>query len=287
MNSILDIQVSCFRNCTSPDDPQSVNLLSWLNSDKHADKVRQIRAINDKAQRGKIKKTLPAITPSGTFSRHEAAALISHSGFIGFDIDHVDDIDLVKQGISHIVNVAYCGLSVSGRGLWGLVPIRYPERHTEHFRALCNDFARYGYTLDKSCSNVDRLRIYSFDPDAYFNHEATPYIKLFTPPPAAVPRYERPADESVTRENVEKIISRITMDITANYGEEWFPIGAALANEFGESGRQYFHEISKHHPDYHPGETDRMFDHCLKGSYSQVTIASLFHIAKSYGVTYV
>jgi len=138
MSSILNVEVSCFKNYKTSDNPKPVNLLQWLHSAKYANAVKQIRETSDKNKRDQLKANLPAITPSGQFSYRSKKDLIKHSGFIQFDIDGKDHTNIANFGalkteISKIVNVAYVGLSVSGRGYWGLIPIKYPEKHKQAF----------------------------------------------------------------------------------------------------------------------------------------------------------
>jgi hypothetical protein len=40
------------------------------------------------------------------------------------------------------------------------------------------------------------------------------------------------------------------------------------------------------HPSYNIQETDKMFDQCLVCKYNKITIASLFHIAESFGISF-
>jgi hypothetical protein len=121
---------------------------------------------------------LPGITPSGIFSKREELGLIKHSGLIQFDIDpegenlRITNWDELKEQIFNIRYVAYVGLSVSGTGYWGLIPISDPSEHKAHFKAIEKFFNGYGVKLDKHPSNVAALRYYSYDPDALFRHDA-------------------------------------------------------------------------------------------------------------------
>lgn len=287
-NSILNINVSCFENCKST-IPKSIRLLSWLTNEKYKDKVLQIRSIQDEALQKTIKASLPAITPSGAFSTRSEKGLIAHSGFLAFDIDFKDNSDIpnfneLKKQISNLSNVAYCGLSVRGKGFWGAVPIpgSTPELHKQRFNALAKDFKLMGINLDPSGSDICRLRIYSWDPDGYFNHNAKPYLKILKPQQK---KTSRPALTD-TRERVEAIISKIKenhTDITEGY-QSWLKIASALANEFNEAGRGYFHTVSMFHPGYSIQDTDKMFDSVLKHDYNKITIASFFKLASDYGI---
>ena len=290
-DSVLNINVSCYAHCKAT-TPVDISLLTWLTSDKHRNKVEKIRSYQDEELQKSIKKTLPAITPSGRFTYRNTEHLIEHTGFMTFDIDadknpHVADFAKVRDEVSHIKNVAYCGLSVRGRGCWGLVPIpkSTPQEHTYRFYALAKDFAAFGLKLDPACSDVCRLRIYSWDPDAYFNHSAKVYTKILKPIPPK--NYKRPSF-SDTRDKVEAIISQIKerqIDMTQAYKSEWFGLAAALANEFGEGGRGYFHTLSMFHSGYNVRDTDKMFDGVLKRRYEKWSIGTLFALAKNYGIT--
>jgi hypothetical protein len=187
MNSILDIEVSCFKNYDTPANPKTVNLLSWLQSDKYRNAVERIRAVEDKAERDDLKAKLPAITVSGLFSYHAKKDLIKHSEFIAIDIDYKGNEQIMnfvelKNHLCNILHVAYCGLSVSGRGYYCLIPIAYPDKHELHFKALEIAFKKFNITIDPACKDVSRLRGYSFDPDGYFNHNATLFTGIYEEP---------------------------------------------------------------------------------------------------------
>ncbi|MGQ1910980.1 DUF3987 domain-containing protein [Marinifilum sp. RC60d5] len=85
---------------------------------------------------------------------------------------------------------------------------------------------------------------------------------------------------------VEMITQRIESsqtDITTNYAD-WRDIGFALADELGEAGRDYYHRISRFHPDYNTKDCNQQFDKCLKANGQGITIKTLFHLAKSEGI---
>jgi hypothetical protein len=187
LDSILNIDVSCFANYDSPANPRSVNLLQWLISAKYTRQVQAIRNIEDKEIRDKIKATLPAITPSGLFSYRSKDCLIRHSGFIQFDIDQkgnetIANYKELKKEICKIPNVAYCGLSVSGKGFWGLIPVENPERHNLYFKYIEKWFEARGLLIDSAPKSVCSLRGYSYDPEAYFNDKAIVLQKFFVEP---------------------------------------------------------------------------------------------------------
>ena len=166
-----------------------------------------------------------------------------------------------------IKNVAYCGVSVSGRGYFVIIPIAYPERHEQHFDALKAAFQKFGIVIDESCRNVDRLRGYSYDPDAYFNEQAKPYSRYIAPQPQAYTPQCNCLPIGNEADKVEAILKQIEanrIDITAGY-HTWRDLGFAFANEFGEAGRDYFHRVSQFYTGYDIQKTDAQFNKGLKG----------------------
>lgn len=288
----LDVKVSIFENYNSPDNPQEVSLLSFLKSAKYKKEVEAIRATADKEERNRLKARLPAITPSGLFSRREEAALVKHSGLIQIDIDaqdnpHISNFPEVKEQLRKLPEVAYLGLSVSGRGFWGLIPLAFPEKHQEQFEALKMDFAKWGLVLDEKPKNVAALRGYSFDDEAYFNPQARPYAKVWQPKPE---RYQgqynsAQGDEAEKVEACLAAIEARRVDIAPNYSD-WFAVGCALADEFQEGGRGYFHRASQFYPKYSSTETDKQFTHCLKSRGKGYTVGTFYQLCQDNGITY-
>lgn len=90
-----------------------------------------------------------------------------------------------------------------------------------------------------------------------------------------------------TTSRVESLIDSLRAshtDITSNYGD-WLKVGFALAGEFGESGRSYFHDISSLYSGYNQQESDNKYNECLKSDYGRTDISTLFYLAKAHGVT--
>ena len=293
ISSPLNATVSAWGNYFEAKNPKPVNLMQWLNSSKYATQVTAIRKAGTKQERDAMKAKLPAITPSGTFSSREEGGLLQHSGLIQIDIDlkentHIANFRELKEQLANVQNIAYLGDSVSGKGFWGLVPILHPDKHKQHFAALRNDFLKWGIVLDEKPGNVASLRGYSWDDEAYFNHNAVPYSKVYESKPEAYkPKTSGHFVVSTETEKVEAVLKQIEgrrADITPGYGN-WFSLGCSLANEFGENGRHYFHRISQYNNGYSQRETDNQFNRCLSRRYS-FTLATFFEVAKQHGFTW-
>lgn len=283
--SSLNVEVSCFKDYNTPDNPVTISLFQWLTSTKYKNTVEAIRKEPNKDRRDEMKSRLPAITPSGMFTKRTSNSLVKHSGFIAVDIDHkenehIGNYDELKEQICKISNVAYCGISVSGTGYFALIPIEDPDKHLQHFFALERAFKKLGIVIDPACKNVDRLRGYSYDSESYFNHNARTFAATYSEPKPKKIVYKPTGDNDAA--NVESCLNQLTTDITADY-QTWFEIGCALVNALGESGRQYFHQVSRFYSGYSERETDRQFEHCLKG-YSKITLATFFYHCKLAGI---
>jgi hypothetical protein len=52
----------------------------------------------------------------------------------------------------------------------------------------------------------------------------------------------------------------------------------------GESGRNYYHRLSRFYAGYNQTETDKQFNNCLKAHGHGITIKTLYHLAKTAGI---
>lgn len=78
-------------------------------------------------------------------------------------------------------------------------------------------------------------------------------------------------------------IEQRAVDIAPEY-KDWVELGFALIDGFGENGREYYHRISRFHPDYQREETDKQYTHCLQAKGQGITIRSFFHMAGQAGI---
>lgn len=94
------------------------------------------------------------------------------------------------------------------------------------------------------------------------------------------------ATPSDTAQRVESLIAQLKAshtDITSGY-TEWLKVGFAIASEFGETGRRYFHDISALYSGYDATECDKKYDECLKSDKGRTNIATIFYLAEQQGV---
>jgi len=292
--NIFEREVSWFVNKKSSKTKGVASIARLLKS-KNA-KTRSLIEEYRKTGYKKIKDFLPCYTVSGTFDTRSEKEIISHSNIVCIDIDEKDNLDVdnfskIKQLIDQIPYVAYCGLSCGGKGYFVLIPIKQANKHREHYESICNDFERCGVTVDKQCSDPTRLRFASLDEAPYCNYEAVVYTRLkereskvyenkVKSPHSFLPQNFSNNTEQKVQEVI-RIINQRGIDITENY-KQWVEIGAAIANEFGEGGRSYFHEVSRYFNAYYPLNADYQYTQCMK--MTNFTIGTFFYYAKKYGI---
>lgn len=122
--------------------------------------------------------------------------IVRRNGIICVDIDAKDnrsihDWEALKKVVGKLPFVGYTGLSVTGLGIFALIPVRDPEKHKEHFEALVRFFADLslclpqqgdaeatilqGLVLDSAPSNIASKRFISYDPSPVWKTVAEVY----------------------------------------------------------------------------------------------------------------
>lgn len=297
----MNVPISVFPNARST-SPTSIPLETFLKSQKHRGKIEELRRIEDKKQRDELKKSLPAATISGDFTKREIGGIKEYNGLICLDFDGKENPDVspaeMRQRLGEFNETLYAGLSVSGTGVFAIIRTDNtdPIQHSAAVDYLGGLISRHlGLIYDRSCKDVCRLRFVSYDPDAIWNPDATAFpvraaldrLDAATPPKAIRIRKPRPeSDGSFNRKKVEALIEVIEAnytDITDNY-DEWLTIGMAFANEFGAEGEEYFHRVSLMNPKYNYSDAEKKYKNLLQTASGRVKIGSFFFICNQKGV---
>ncbi len=290
--SIFQNQISVYNGVTDNTGTR-MPLGTFLFCKEYKDDILRLRAVFDKEKRNALKRSLPQATISGVFSPTRAKNNLSqHSGLICVDIDAKDNPDILdwetlKQDLSVLPQIAYCALSVSGKGLFLVIPLRYPEKHLQQFRQLQIDFRKMGIMIDSACSDITRLRCLSYDEHPIINENATLYEGVYVEKPKhkSFPTCFIYEGENTSAEVAVccRKIQQCGIDITASY-DDWLKVGCALAT-LGESGRALFHICSRQNAKYNAAKTDKMFADLLRRNYQQVNIGTFFWMCKQHGIT--
>jgi hypothetical protein len=124
---------------------------------------------------GKLKKHLPAVLWSGTFTHRANDKLVQHSGLICADLDSLNgELSNVRGRLIQSPHVWALFTSPSGDGL--KVVFRVPADATKHvgsFRAVEQHVCELtGKQIDQSCKDPARLCFLSYDSGIYHNVNA-------------------------------------------------------------------------------------------------------------------
>ena len=171
----LTCKVSVFANIreTIPQAETTLaDVLAQIRDEKFAHLVQAIRAEQDKAKRDILKKTLPAFTPSGTFSERKKSSLKEHSGVIVIDFDNVANLQSARASLIKDPYTFALFISPSGTGLKVLVKID-KSQHLKMFKSLTLYYKKtYKLDADSSGKDVSRLCFFSSDKDLFVNENS-------------------------------------------------------------------------------------------------------------------
>ena len=151
-----------------------ISVMERMKSDKYRSVIEHGRNITDIADYRAFKIKLPSVTFCGKFAANrEKANIVSTTGFIVPDLDHLDNVDSVFKQLCEDEFVWFAFRSPSGTGLkCGLRAHGiYSDDDIKIFFASCERYfsETYGLILDKSCKDISRLTFVSYDPDLFIN----------------------------------------------------------------------------------------------------------------------
>lgn len=243
--------VSYFSCVAQSHKPQgSLPLETILFSERVRAKVEALRSLPYGSEAfSQAKRQMPCYTPSGVFEVRNSEGLVKHSGVLCIEWDKVEDCQELKELLGGLAFIYYAGLSCSGRGVFALVKIAEPIKHREYFRALSEYFDGIGYEVDRSGSDVCRLRVASYDAEPIFNPDSEVWNELpQVVAPTYTPRMATATDERLLLAGMD-YITRYGVDITAGRNN-WLSIGSCVKSIMGAEGEDVFVALSRHHPKY-------------------------------------
>ena len=144
----------------------------WL-----AFQTAELRKITSEAEAREFKgKNLPYVTPVGVFSYCNDQSLLKHSNVLCMDLDHIEDVDGLKQQLitEKPFNTLMVFRSPSGYGLKWFLEIDLQRcGHRMWFDAVRNYLMSiYGLSpkqVDPSVRNESRACFLCYDPEVYVN----------------------------------------------------------------------------------------------------------------------
>jgi len=216
---------------------------------------------------------------------------------------------------SQVPGGAYVGRSASN-GIFALLyigtnnKINTPDNYKAIYNAIEKRFAEDGFLfIDSSKSNLNSIRFYSMDEACLYdldpgkwteqirtdlvieerlkshkNHVESQHIKSQAP---ALTVYN--SDQEKDLLFVIEQSKKHGWPLCADREQNWFKIGLALANTYGESGRGYFHDLSAVSYKYDYQDCEKKYKYAL--SYCQshslsINVQYIFKQAKDLGLHY-
>lgn len=303
MTDIFTTPISAFKSATAT-APATVTLRQFLFSKKHREQIIALRAEAEKKRRDELKKTLPAATISGTFTKRAAGNIQTYNGCVCLDFDAADNPGRTPADMKTILaafdEVAYAAVSVGGQGVFAIIPTNNtdPTAHAQVVDLLGTVLATHGLFYDRACKDVSRLRFVSYDPEAWINptpaiFDATRLLQSQKEAEAARPPRPLIIKKSPieggkggdrTRERVEALVSAVEQsrtDLTGHY-DDWIKLGFAIAAHFGMEGEDYYQRLSQFHEKYDHQETAKKYADLVRNGRS-IRIGTFFKILENNG----
>jgi hypothetical protein len=278
--------VSVFKDFVNKvEDKPLEKILNDIKSGAYKTEISDIRNLlsnDNKQEADQLKKKLRAFTVSGTFNNGRSIDKINaYSKYVILDIDKLEDshLQLIKN-TTRLAPYTYSSfISPSGKGLKIIVKVNASkERHKEAYKQVVDYYEQaLNIDIDTSGSDICRLCFVSYDEDCFINANADTFEVIIKPKEIAPPIKQN----NQINNDIEAYISEIektATDITGNY-ETWRNLGFALSEEYGETGREYYHRISRFYIKYNYQECDKQFTNCLKAKGTGVNISTFYYMA--------
>lgn len=134
----------------------------------------KLRSITDsKEARNYKSQNFDYVTFSGTFSKRSDEYLISHSGLLTIDFDHIPNLNKLKKILleDEYFETVLLFKSPSGDGLKWIIPIDLKQgSHKDNFLAITNYIRlTYNVEVDASGKDISRACFLPHDREAYIN----------------------------------------------------------------------------------------------------------------------
>jgi putative DNA primase/helicase len=173
------------------------NSIDAIMSDRFRPLIEKIRAEADEDERRELKKRLPAVTFAGLFSKRNKEEIVTPTGFITADLDHLgDQLPEIRAMLERDPLVWFIFISPSGDGLKAGIRtrgIKTDDDHKKLYAAVELYFLEvYGIKIDPSCKDICRLTFLSHDPAAHINEDANYFDVVAWTTESEVEPFEQP-----------------------------------------------------------------------------------------------
>ena len=221
--------ITIFKNIKETTTPfyRDINvLLERIKEGACKELVKRIRLEKNKEERNELKKELPAVCFSGTFSKRADSSINEHSGFICLDFDgykKIKELLSEKENLSKSKYVYSVFISPSGNGLKVIVKIPQDiDNHVNYFNSLEKHFDSPHF--DRTCKNISRVCYESYDPLIYINENSSLWDTIEDIEYKEVTTHKDPPTIPITDEN--KIV-----EILVKWWQKKYPMVEGQRNQ--------------------------------------------------------
>ena len=180
--NVGDAQVSVYKNVKDADSlvTSTVDIiLGHIYGGRWEKAIMAIRSEKDKKKRNEMKRYLPGVTFSGTFSHRYDENLIDYSGLliIDFDTTNLQKANRIKKKLSKS-RFVYAAFFSPSMGVKALVKTEnLPEHHRDCVfpKLKMHLEGHVGQNIDTSGKNLSRLCFVSMDDDMYYNPDSSSF----------------------------------------------------------------------------------------------------------------
>lgn len=274
---------------------RTVSLEEFLSmGNGYGDIIARIRMTENKDDRSRLKlRKLPCATVSATFTSRSREVpleerLEHYNSLRVLDFDGLADVEDAKKRLTGLPYIFYAGLSVSGKGLFAIIPIDTDDyrMHKVFFEALQEELLKQGLVVDKACSDVTRLRVLSYDPAPYVNEECQVFV---LPENEVIDVADEDEPEAMIEPETDTAgqVARYVdvwekEEIALDDYDDWRSMCMALST-LGEKAWAYVDRISKFSARYNREENRRKFQEFVRTTRS-IGLGTFFYKCHSYGV---
>lgn len=274
--------VSMVANATTTNTKDTTigKVLDAIRDGKWKARIEHIRGTPDKDTRTELKKKLPGIMPSGTFSQRNNDSLVKHVGLLGLDFDDLDaGLPAARTKIEADPHTAACFLSPSGNGLKVLVlvpPAADNSEHGKRWAIAAQHYAQLGLVADPQRKDISGLCFVSFDPDLFTREDPEPFAAGHTD--AGTPAGEPEA--AATGDNEQGRITAALEYIKPDDRDIWLKVGMALHWWHRSQGLPLWVEWSSRSEKFVEGECAKLWEGFAENRKNGVTLGTLFAYAR-------
>lgn len=179
-NNLFSVYKKPITNLIPHKEVITLDIYRLIVSDKYKSVTEKLRSSNVAAKEIKASE-FDYATFSGTFAKRTNASLKQHSGLICIDLDHLKEIEYIKESVLKDFIPELMFISPSGDGLKLVYRIDVSEgNHLEYFKALQRYFKlQLNITIDSSGKDVSRACFLPHDPDCHYTDTPTVLNRSF------------------------------------------------------------------------------------------------------------